>query len=121
MGKTILEPRVLPLYLHPLKAVHHSRNWGKERHAGPPRWETGYKLAKWKLSEAGILSVKPSIGSHSDILELGRWVIMGLILPLLLAQFCRGWLASLPLAQCVLALPASCQNTEGQKLPHYLT
>lgn len=112
---------LLPLYLHTLKAVHHRRNWGKARRAGPPRWENGYKLAKWKLSEAGILSVKPLMVSHLGILELGRWVIMGLILPLLLAQHYRGWLASLPLAQCVLALPASCQNTVGQKLPHYLT
>lgn len=44
------------------------------RYAGPPRWENGYKLAKWKLTEAGILSVEPPMGSHLDILELGRWV-----------------------------------------------
>lgn len=72
-------------------------------------------LAKWKLSEAGILNV----GSHLDVLELGRWVTTGFTLVCFLAHHYRGWQAPLPLAQCVPALPASCQNTGGQKLSCY--
>lgn len=42
---------------------------------------------------------------------------MNLTLPL--AQHYRGWLAPLPWALCVLALPALCQNA-GQKPSHCL-
>lgn len=70
-----------PLYLHPPKAMqHHKWELGKVRYARPPRWENDNMLAKWKLSEAGILSVKPPTGSHLDVLELGRWVTTGFTL-----------------------------------------